>query len=57
MKNFAEADFYADKELHTDPHAYFDYLRSEHGPVAHMKGARRYCHHRVRGSDRGDARQ
>ncbi|MEZ5742657.1 MAG: cytochrome P450 [Sphingomonadaceae bacterium] len=36
MKNFAEADFYADKELHRDPHAYFDYLRAEVGPVATM---------------------
>ena len=36
MKNFAEADFYADRDLHVDPHAYFDYLRAEHGPVATM---------------------
>jgi len=30
--NFAEGDFYADKELHADPHAYFAFLR-EQGPV------------------------
>ncbi len=35
MKNFAQADYYSDKELHTDPHAYFAYLR-EQGPVTRL---------------------
>jgi len=33
--NYAEADFYSDKELHADPHAYFAYLR-EQGPVTRL---------------------
>jgi cytochrome P450 len=34
-EKFAEGDFYADKELHADPHAYFDYLRGQ-GPVTRL---------------------
>ncbi len=35
MNDFSQADFYADRELHADPHAYFDWLRTQ-GPVARM---------------------
>ena len=33
--DFAVADFYSDKELHRDPHAYFTWLR-EQGPVTRL---------------------
>lgn len=35
MKNFAQADFYSDTELHADPHAYFSFLRDQ-GPVTRL---------------------
>lgn len=35
MNDFSNADFYADKELHADPHAYFAWLR-EQGPVTRL---------------------
>lgn len=35
VNDFSKADFYADKELHADPHAYFNWLR-EQGPVTRL---------------------
>lgn len=35
MLDYAKADFYSDKELHADPHAYFAYLRDQ-GPVTRL---------------------
>ncbi len=35
MTDFATADFYTDKSLVDDPHAYFDFLRAQ-GPVARL---------------------
>jgi len=35
MLDYAKADFYSDKELHADPHAYFAYLR-EQGPITRL---------------------
>jgi cytochrome P450 len=35
VNDFSNADFYADKELHSDPHAYFAWLR-EQGPVTRL---------------------
>jgi cytochrome P450 len=35
VPDFAESDYYCDKELHVDPHAYFQYLR-ELGPVTRL---------------------
>ena len=35
MNDFSHADFYTDRDLHADPHAYFDWLRAQ-GPVARL---------------------
>ncbi len=35
MNDFSKADFYADKEVHVDPHAYFKFLRDQ-GPVTRL---------------------
>lgn len=35
MNDFSHADFYTDRDLHADPHAYFDWLRAQ-GPVVRL---------------------